>query len=127
MDRTVTISSSSTIGASDFALKFYAVDQAALLLTATVAGSRYDFYYFPRAQLLCVEGEAKGVFKRPAIPGSFSTFEISATAISVDGVNHGFDSGVTQCSGATHLAPATFRSALGEVRAGSGLLTTSHA
>ena len=121
---TLSVTSSSILAGADFGLKFYAVDEMGLVLSVTVEGSKYDFYYFPRARQLCVDGEGKGIFKRPVIPGELYTFDITGTLMIISLQAHGFDSSTTDCPGASNLASATFQAPLAELKLSSALAST---
>ena len=97
MNATLSLSTSTSFAASDFALKFYPADQMGLIATVNTAGRGYEFFYFPRARQLCVQGEGLGSFLVPVMPDAFYTFDISNSGVTMDGVAWGFDIKINKC------------------------------
>ena len=83
LDQTLVADSSLALDELSIDFKFHRVDESARFAQITITGIKFDFYYFPRASQICIDGDTLGVIVANVPYGTDVTivFDGSATTM----------------------------------------------
>ena len=119
LDQTLVADSSLALDELSIDFKFHRVDESARFAQITITGIKFDFYYFPRASQICIDGDTLGVIVANVPYGTDVTIVFDGTEVTIGGNSFGYQSSKTVCDGAAYLGVGSFQNTVVEAKIGT--------